>query len=271
MAPVMQAATHKRATLCLTFDNMGQAMAIGAGRAGAPDPLEPSLAIGYPRMLGLLDELELRGTFFIEGWNGLHHPDRVLELAERGHEVGLHGWVHEPLASLERSRVEQVIHDGTAALDRLGLRPAGFRAPGALRGPHAGPILAGLGYRYDSSTDIAQADDPEDGDQFVEPGLLPSGLAHVPWRHAMVDSIQYLRRKQGPRKPEELEARWVATMDRLAEARATTTLVVHAYLSGTDDARFSVVRRVLGHVRQRGDIEVCTARTLAERVLAVRH
>ena len=110
-------------TLCLTFDNMGRARDIAEGRASGPDDAEPGLAVGYPRLLGLLDELDLRGTFFIEGWNGLHHPDRVEELGRRGDEVGLHGWVHERFASLDKLRAEQLLHDGTAAPSRIGLPP----------------------------------------------------------------------------------------------------------------------------------------------------
>lgn len=264
----MLATPSRPATLCLTFDNMGQALEIGAGRAGKPDPQERGLAIGYPRMLDLLDELDLKATFFIEGWNGLHHPDRVQQLAERGHDVGLHGWVHEDFGRLDKFAAERVIYDGTAALGRLGLRPTGFRAPGGMRGPHAARILQELNYRYDSSTDTPMADDPEEGDQFVQPGLLATGLAHIPLRHAMVDSVQYLKRRSGPRPPLELQARWLSTIDRLAEARATTTIVIHAYVSGVDDTRFAVVRNVLSHARRRGDIDICTAAALAERVLS---
>ena len=75
--------------LCLTFDNMGRAREVGLGKAGAPDDNEPSLAIGYPRILAVLKELDLRATFFIEGWNALHHADRIHDLLKRGHEVGL--------------------------------------------------------------------------------------------------------------------------------------------------------------------------------------
>ena len=256
-----------RATLCLTFDNMGRAKDIADGRAGAPDANEPGLAIGYPRLLALLDELGLEGTFFIEGWNGLHHPDRIEELARRGHEVGLHGWVHEKFGSLDRLRAEQVLHDGTAALSRLGIKPAGFRAPGGVRGPHAAAILPTLGYRYDSSSD--SDGEPPQADYFsVAPGLLAPGLAHVPWRAAMVDSIQYLRHPVRPRTPAEIEASWIDAIDRTAACGGTTTVVIHAFVSGVDEARFAAVRNVLTHARRRGDVDIVTARQLAERVLA---
>jgi peptidoglycan-N-acetylglucosamine deacetylase len=244
--------------LCLTFDNMGRARDIAEGRAAAPDEAEPGLALGYPRLLALLDELGLRGTFFIEGWNGLHHPERVEELARRGHEVALHGWVHERFAALDKLRAEQLLHDGTAALARIGLRPKGFRAPGGERGKHTIPLLQALGFRYDSSTDA--------GDWSTEPSLLAPGLAHIPWRPEMVDSIQYLRHPVRPRTPAELEEIWCSELDSSVEKSKAITIVVHAFVSGVDEERFAVVRRVLTHARERG-MEIITAGALAERVL----
>ena len=247
--------------LCLTFDNMGRAREIGEGRAAAPDAASPDLAVGYPRLLALLDELGLHGTFFIEGWNALHHPERVEELAARGHEVGLHGWVHERFASLDRRSAEQVLHDGTAALARLGLRPAGFRAPGGLRGAHAVPLLQSLGFRYDSSSGGPN-------ERSTQPALLAAGLAHIPWREEMVDSIQYLRHPERPRTPAELRATWLEELDRAAAAGSTLTVVIHAFVSGVHDERFAVVRDFLTRARRRGDLDITTAGALAERVLA---
>ena len=243
--------------LCLTFDNMGRAREIGEGLAGRPDESEPSLAVGYPRLLALLDELELKATFFIEGWNALHHPHRVEELARRGHEVGLHGWVHEKFASLDRLRAEQLLYDGTVALERIGLRPSGFRAPGALRGEHTVPLLKTLGFRYDSSSDPR--------DRSTQPALLAPGLAHVPWREEMVDSIQYLRHPVRPRTPAEMEAQWRAGIDRAAGSGETVTMVAHAFVSGVEEARFGALRNALAHAREK--TKVVTARAVAATVL----
>jgi len=242
-------------TLCLTFDNMGRAREIAEGLASRPDPDEPSLAIGYPRLLALLDELDLKGTFFIEGWNALHHPERVQELAQRGHEVGLHGWVHERFGALDAKRAEQLLYDGTAAMESIGLRPRGFRAPGGARGEHTAAILKSLGFAYDSSSG------PNDAPQ---PSLLAPGLAHVPWRPEMVDSIQYLRHPTRARTPGELEAAWLHEIDRVKPGE-TLTIVIHAFVSGVDDERFAVVRKVLGRARER--LRVKTAGSVADLVL----
>ncbi|MFN0163835.1 MAG: polysaccharide deacetylase family protein [Burkholderiales bacterium] len=264
----MQLAPSKRGILCLTFDNMGNALEIAEGRAGRPDAQEPGLAVGYPRLLDLLDELDLRGTFFIEGWNALHHPERVLELAERGHEVALHGWLHERFGTLERLRAQQVLYDGSTALASLGLTPTGFRAPGGLRGAHTAELLAELGYEYDSSAASAAEMADIDDDRPVAATLLAPGLAHIPWRAAMVDSIQYLRRRDRPRSPSEMAAAWIAGIDRAATFGGVVTMVVHAYVSGVDAERLQAVRDALTYARARSNIDITGAGAIAERMLA---
>ena len=47
--------------------------------------------------------------------------------------------------------------------------------------------------------------------------------------------------------------------------------MIHAFVSGVDDERFAVMRKILTHARERGDLEIITAGALAERVLAQRH
>lgn len=75
-----------RATLCVTLDNLGCAAQVGLGEAVRPDRDEPGLK-ALPRALDLFDELRITATFFVEGWNGLHHPDAIQSIAAHGHEV----------------------------------------------------------------------------------------------------------------------------------------------------------------------------------------
>jgi peptidoglycan/xylan/chitin deacetylase (PgdA/CDA1 family) len=44
--------------------------------------------------LDVLDELDLRATFFVLGTQMRSHPDTVAEIAARGHEVACHGFEH---------------------------------------------------------------------------------------------------------------------------------------------------------------------------------
>lgn len=257
-----------RGTLCLTFDNMGQARRIADDVTGKPDPDEIGLKIGYPRVLDLLDDLALKATFFIEGWNALHHPGNVAELAERGHEVGLHGWVHEKFAALSFARAEQVMYDGFAALDRLQIRPVGFRAPGGVRGPHAVRILSDLQLVVDSSIEHGLTDAVEATDFLgsTEPSLLAHDLVNIPWRWSMVDAAQYFYMPGGPRSPELVCSIWRSMVDKVALNGATMTLDIHPYISGTDDARFQVLVDVLEAAIQSG-LNIVTAGALAAQVL----
>ena len=61
---------------------------------------------------------------------------------------------------------------------------------------------------------------------------------------------------------------WMRFIDQTAAAGTTLAIVIHAFVSGVDDERFAVVRRVLTHARNRGDLEITTAGVLAERVLS---
>ena len=254
------------ATLCLSFDNMGMARAIGAGTASKPDPDEPGLKIGHPRVLDLLDELGIKATFFIEAWNCLHHGDQVLETARRGHDVAMHGFAHERFGSLSQLQAEQVLFDSYAAFRNLGISPVGFRAPGGVRGPYAIAPLSELGMIYDSSL---QEDDSRErpSEQFVQPHIVAPGLAALPFRWKYVDGYMY-RSDPGPRTPDYLLKQWNAMLDRCASEGATLTVIFHPYLSGTQDDRFDAMRSFLQYAQTNPAVQISTVRARAEQVLA---
>lgn len=112
----------------------------------------PALTRG---ILDRLDELGIRTTVFVVGAIAEEDPDLVREVAERGHEIGLHNWRHEHLTTLDRSTFREWVRRGKQVLEDLTGRPVvGFRAPtGSLVAETvwAVDVLAEEGYRYSSS------------------------------------------------------------------------------------------------------------------------
>src|SRR5260221_13841792 len=52
------------------------------------------------RVYDVLERHGVTSTFFLEGEHGQKRPGAVADLVGRGHELGMHGWAHEPWAAL---------------------------------------------------------------------------------------------------------------------------------------------------------------------------
>lgn len=107
------------------------------------------------RLLDLFDAFGQRATFFTLGWIAERKPRLVREIAERGHEVGCHGYAHELVYELGESAFRRDLRRARSAIeDATGVRPLSYRAPSysirrdSLWGLR---ILAELGFRHDSS------------------------------------------------------------------------------------------------------------------------
>ena len=236
------------AIACFTFDNMGEAAEIGAGTlSGARAPgSDPSLTVGQPRILDLLDAHGVRATFFVEGWNGRHHPAAVREIVARGHGLGMHGWQHEVWHELAPEREAELAARATDALTAAaGERPTGFRAPGGARTAATPAILSGLGYAYDASL----------GDG-MRPALLPGGLPQLPFVWPGVDGFFYLGAE--PASPAEVSARWLAALAKTAARGGLFVLVCHAHITGLDGARLAALAAVLAAAAREPRIAIRT-------------
>ena len=246
------------AVACFTFDNLGEAAEIGSGELSGPRPpgADPSLAIGYPRVFEMLERHGVRATFFVEGWNGLQHPEAVREIAERGHELGMHGWLHERWAGLAPEEEARLARRATEALERAArVRPLGFRAPGGARSPATEGVLRALGYRYDASLGDGQ-----------RPALLPSGLAQLPFRWPQVDGFHYLARRP-PVPPSALRDAWLTELERAAREGGFFLLICHAFLTGVDAERLAALSAVIAAAKADPRLALRTAGEVAEALL----
>src|SRR4029078_12853791 len=84
-------------SVCLSFDFDGMSSWIGSWQSNNPCMISRGefATIGLDRILKLLSRYHTRGTFFIPGHTAWAWPDLVKRIADEGHEIGHHGWVHE--------------------------------------------------------------------------------------------------------------------------------------------------------------------------------
>ena len=107
------------------------------------------------RVLELLAEAEVKGTFFVLGWVAERHPSLVTRIAAQGHEIASHGYLHQRVALQDRQTYREDIRRSKKLLeDQLGAAVNGYRAPSysiTRQTDWAFDELLEAGYRYDSS------------------------------------------------------------------------------------------------------------------------
>ena len=82
-------------------------------------------------ILDCLDQYDQKATFFVLGYIARKHPELVLEIAERGHEIGTHGDQHKLVYQLSKAEFEKDLLDSMQSIERAsGKTPSAFRAPG---------------------------------------------------------------------------------------------------------------------------------------------
>lgn len=109
--------------------------------------------IGLLKILNILDEFNIRSTFFCTGDIIEHLPDYVKKIERKDHEVACHSLNHQRLNQLEYNECYQMISQNKKLLENLCQQSEiiGFRAPYLKPPLFLFKILANLGFKYDSS------------------------------------------------------------------------------------------------------------------------
>lgn len=112
--------------------------------------------IFIPHVLNVLDELDLKITFFIVGKDTESEENRkyLRMITDRGHEVGNHSYHHESwLQTYSYEKIEnEIIIAEEAIYKATGQKPIGFRGPGFSWSTDLLKVLEKRGYKYDAST-----------------------------------------------------------------------------------------------------------------------
>lgn len=142
--------------------------------------------VGAERILSLLDRHQIKATWFVPGHTLDTYPEICRRIHQAGHEIGHHGYLHEPPALLKGAEEEEaVLIRGNEAVKRItGAYARGYRSPSWDLSPFTVDLLRRHGFLYDSSM-MAHDDQPyyaRENDR-----IDPDGTVHFGARTSLVE------------------------------------------------------------------------------------
>jgi len=237
----------------LCFDVDGETTALSedpalAARRTLISQCEYGPRIGVPRLLGLLKHLEVPATFFVPAYIAEHHPRMVEAIVQAGHEIGLHGYLHEKLAYLSETEEEAVLVRSIEILTRItGTRPFGFRAPWFEINPWTPELLARHNIAYCAS---------EMGDDV--PYFHANGLVEIPGQWMLEDWEQFAFNADPawgfvPENCEKVFDLWWREFEAMHDFGCCFVLTLHPWLSGRP-SRVRLLEDLIHAMREKGGV-----------------
>ena len=107
---------------------------------------------GIPRLLDTFKRFGIKTTFNVTGHSMESFPRAGMMIIEAGHELGVHGYLHENPLAMSRQQEADVLGKSIEIIQRMsGQKPRGYIAPWWELSPHTIDLLLAHGIEYDGS------------------------------------------------------------------------------------------------------------------------
>ncbi|MDP6550077.1 MAG: polysaccharide deacetylase [Dehalococcoidia bacterium] len=251
----------------LTFDVDGVSSWLNRNPAFKDHPSLMSMAeygpsVAAPRILDLLDGHSIKATFFVPGYVAETHVALVSDIARLGHEVGHHGYMHEPPSTLSAEEEERVLQKSIDILRGItGQAPQGYRSPSWELSEHSLGLLASHGFLYDSSLM------GDDAPYLVSAGAPGETMVELPVSWQLDDAPHFVyapvANRLGPmRNPDEVYAAWAAEFEGLYRYGRAFNLTMHPQYIGRP-GRLLMLERLIDHIHRFPNVEFMRCQDLA--------
>lgn len=263
-----------RCAAMLTFDLDG--MTLWTDRTTAPSPRMVRRAVSQghygpntavPRILDMLERLQVHATFFIPSFIVQNWPVAVRAIRDAGHEIGMHGHLHETFYGRTMAEQRKLIDRSQGIFsETLGIQATGFRAPSGDWTSDTPRMLVDAGFSYSSSY---RGDDRP----FRWHVGGPRPLVEIPGHWELDDFPQFAYNDvpaapQGQDRPAFAAAtfeNWEWEFDQIAEEGLSWVLMTHPQVIGTP-SRLAHLERFLEKMIGRGDVWFARGFEIAARV-----
>ncbi len=235
-------------------DNDPSPMRISQGQYGARQAI--------PRIRKLLERHSIPTTFFYPAVSALLHPAEVRALADEGHEIGIHSWIHEVNTALPRESERDLTFRARDVLARIsGKDPIGMRTASWDFSVNTLDIVREMGLLYDSS--LMADDDPYE----LEEQGVPTGIVELPPEWIRDDAVYFnMLRFSGLRPytpPSAVEEIFTAEFDGAWDEHGMFLLTMHPHIMG-HRSRLPVLDRLIGHMKAKGQCWFATHAQIAQ-------
>jgi peptidoglycan-N-acetylglucosamine deacetylase len=221
--------------------------------------------VAIPRLVEIFRRYGLRQTFCFPAWCMERYPHLVETVTAAGHEVALHGYLHELANTLPLEKERELLHRGIEVTRRVtGRAPTGWRAPLYSFSENTADLIAEAGFLYDSSLM---------GDDI--PYILHSGsgdVVELPLQDASDDWPQYADNWDfdfhAPiRPPDKGIETFRAEFDAAWEHRGMWISVWHPFVSGRL-SRAIQVAKLIEYMQSKGGVWFATLHEIAAHITA---
>ncbi|MBC8751684.1 MULTISPECIES: polysaccharide deacetylase family protein [Paraburkholderia] len=267
-------------TAILSFDFDALAIWMSTFKQVTPTPLsrgEYGATVGMPRILEMLDRRGVKATFFVPAHTARTFPQLTRRLVDTGHEVGVHGLIHETPVGLSLDEERSALHESIAILaDITGKRPVGYRSPAWDLSENTIALLEEAGLIYDSSLMagdfkpfFARKGDVMSAEMFqfgTDSDVLEFPVA---WELDDFPYFQFVTKpiNQGLRLTEDVLSLWKGEFDTANEEEGVFTLTNHPEIIGRGP-RVKMLEQLIAYMQSKSDVKFMT---MGEAALEIRH
>jgi len=239
-----------RVCVALSFDPDHETSTLrdGSVSPGRLSQGEYGSRVAVPRILEVLKRHRIPASFFVPAVVALLHPDEQRRVIDEGHEIGMHGWIHEWTGELSENVERDLMRLAYDTLIELTCKtPVVVRVPSWDFSPSTLKLIRELGLLYDSS--LMADDEPY---ELLEDGQ-PTGVVELPVEWIKDDAPYFgMNRASGLRPytaPSAVLEIFKAEFDGAVAERGLFLLTMHPHITG-HRSRMWVLEALIEHMKR---------------------
>jgi len=240
-----------RVAVAISFDVDNETTSLRDGNT-SPSELsqgEYGSRTAMPRILALLDRHGIKATFFVPAVTAKLYPETIRQIVARGHEIGMHGWIHERNSQLTESQERDLMRKSYDTLREIsGTRPVGIRTPSWDYSPWTMKIIREMKLLYDSSL---MAD--ERPYEVLYEGK-PTGVVELPVEWIMDDYPYFGMNRFSTIRPhigpEDVLDLWRKEFDVAYDESSLFVLTTHPHIIG-HRSRIVILDKLIAYMKSR--------------------